>query len=438
MCNIKRIYDEHGTFIGTEGLIRDNTEQLKATQEIEQLAMFPAENPYPVLRISSDGDLLYHNKGSQALLEKWDYFKHDTLPEEIKKFAKNTLITKEISHKEIDIENKMFLLSFTPVRKKHFVNIYGIDISYRISIEQQLRAANQQLEANEQQLRAANQQLAANEQQLRAANQQLAANEQQLRAANLELTENQTLLKINETRFQRAQEIGHVGNWEYNLQTEHFWGSDEAKRLYGFDINAFDFTTQEVENCIPDRERVHQALIDLIENNIPYDLEFEIITKDQKKHKIIHSIAELEKDKNGKPLKVSGLVHDITKQKKAQEEIEQLAKFPEENPYPVLRISYEGHLVYYNKASIALLEHLNYFEKNSLPEFWINFVANTFKKNKIQIQEITMGAQTFSLAFTPIQNKHFINVYGIEISKRIEAENNIISALKRATKNEIE
>ena len=33
------------------------------------------------------------------------------------------------------------------------------------------------------------------------------------------------------------------------------------------------------ESCIPERERVHQALVDLIERNVPYNLEFEIITK---------------------------------------------------------------------------------------------------------------------------------------------------------------
>jgi len=57
----------------------------------------------------------------------------------------------------------------------------------RVRDEIELRAANQQLTANEQQLRAVNQQLTANEQQLRAANQQLVAGEQQLRAGEQEL-----------------------------------------------------------------------------------------------------------------------------------------------------------------------------------------------------------------------------------------------------------
>ena len=41
-------------------------EQLK--QEIASLAKFPSENPYPVLRLSRDGILLYANPASRALL----------------------------------------------------------------------------------------------------------------------------------------------------------------------------------------------------------------------------------------------------------------------------------------------------------------------------------------------------------------------------------
>ncbi|MBW8041648.1 MAG: hypothetical protein FVQ85_16855 [Planctomycetes bacterium] len=66
-----------------------------------------------------------------------------------------------------------------------FFIVFGIlmaeDIARRKRAEEQLRAANQQLQASEQQLRAANQQLQASEQQLKAANQQLRAGEEELR-----------------------------------------------------------------------------------------------------------------------------------------------------------------------------------------------------------------------------------------------------------------
>lgn len=131
------------------------------------------------------------------------------------------------------------------------------------------------------------------------------------------------LLKKSESRFRRAQAIGHVGNWEYNLENDHFWGSEEAKRIYGFDPDTSEFIPDEVESCIPDRERVHQALLDLIEKETPYELEFEIITKDKGETKIIRSIAILEKNVDGKPIKVTGVIQDITERKQAEEALQQ-------------------------------------------------------------------------------------------------------------------
>ncbi|MFZ3046156.1 MAG: PAS domain S-box protein, partial [Desulfatirhabdiaceae bacterium] len=117
-------------------------------------------------------------------------------------------------------------------------------------------------------------------------------------------------LKENEQRYKQAENLGHVGNWEYDLVTEKFWGSDEAKRIYGFDPDSRKFTVDDVENCIPERERVHQALVDLIEKNVPYNLEFEIRPIFGPKTRIIKSIAEIMKDDSGTPIKVVGVIQD--------------------------------------------------------------------------------------------------------------------------------
>jgi len=131
-------------------------------------------------------------------------------------------------------------------------------------------------------------------------------------------------LRESEKRYKSAQRMGHVGHWEYDLVTKFFWGSDEANRIYGFDPESKNFTTDEIENCIPDRGRVHQALVDLIEKNKPYDLEIEIHPVSGPKQKFVKSIAELQKDSSGKPYKVTGVIQDITRQKEEELEKQQL------------------------------------------------------------------------------------------------------------------
>ena len=133
-------------------------------------------------------------------------------------------------------------------------------------------------------------------------------------------------LKLSQERYKSAQRMGLVGNWEYNLRSEKFWGSDQAKRIYGFEPESNRFTTDEVENCIPERERVHQALIDLIEEGKPYHLEFEIHPISGPKKRTIRSIAELVKDEQGTPLKVIGVIQDITKEKEVEKEKQSLAQ----------------------------------------------------------------------------------------------------------------
>lgn len=124
-------------------------------------------------------------------------------------------------------------------------------------------------------------------------------------------------------RYRKAEAVGRFGNWEYDLNTSTFWGSDETKRIYGFEADSLNFTTDEVENCIPERERVHQALVDLIENDIEYNFEFDIITKDKGERKTIHSIAEVERDAGGNPIRVTGVITDLTLVKKKTKELEE-------------------------------------------------------------------------------------------------------------------
>jgi PAS domain S-box-containing protein len=128
-------------------------------------------------------------------------------------------------------------------------------------------------------------------------------------------------LSLSESRYRKAQALAKVGNWEYNLKTKEYWGSDEAKIIYGLDPKKDSFSAEEVESCIIEREKVHQAMVDLIENGKPYNLEFDIITNNTGEIKTIVSIAEIERDGAKNSVKISGVIHDITERKRAEEEL---------------------------------------------------------------------------------------------------------------------
>jgi PAS domain S-box-containing protein len=131
------------------------------------------------------------------------------------------------------------------------------------------------------------------------------------------MSRKRTTVQILEARYKRAQEVSHVGSWEYIVVTNTFWGSDESKRLYGLDPEVDDFSTEDVMRLVidRDRQRVNQAMVDLLTKGKPYDIIFEIIPKNSSKKRTIHSVAEVERDESGSPIRVTGVLQDVTKRK---------------------------------------------------------------------------------------------------------------------------
>ena len=128
-------------------------------------------------------------------------------------------------------------------------------------------------------------------------------------------------LSRSEERYKKAQEVGHIGGWEYDVENDIFWGSDEGKKIYGFNPETDVFTAGEVMKCVIDKDRVNQAMVDLVEKSIPYNIVFEIIPHNTTKKITINSIAELVMDAHGNPVRVTGVMQDITDRKLAELEL---------------------------------------------------------------------------------------------------------------------
>jgi|GEM_PF-348837 len=122
-------------------------------------------------------------------------------------------------------------------------------------------------------------------------------------------------------QLENAQLLGHTGSWVYHIATREITGSKEANRLFGFAGNHAQFTLAGFEACIPERKRVHQALVDLIKNGTPYDLEYVVNPADGSIPRIITSKASLELDTDGNPVAVNGVIQDITVSRNKEEQV---------------------------------------------------------------------------------------------------------------------
>lgn len=284
---------------------------------------------------------------------------------------------------------------------------------------------------------------------------------------NMDLTERKkvenTLLN-NQKRYKKAQSLGKVGNWEYSPETTLFWGSDEAKRIFGFELDNIDFTTDKIESCIPERERVHQALIDLIEHDKKYDLVFDIITFDKGIRKTIHSVAELERDAQGNIEKITGVISDITERKQAEEVIKSAKKQAERNEKYYLSILNDmGDAVFvkdeqsrFMLVNDAFCKMANLSEKDIVGrtlaeevapeehELFLKIDKEVFRTGKESIVEemITIrGVKTKTLStrktrFIDSKGKKFIVGAIRDISERKQAEIELITAKEKAEESD--
>jgi len=118
------------------------------------------------------------------------------------------------------------------------------------------------------------------------------------------------------------------------------------------------------------------------------------------------------------------ILRDMTDIKRTQEEIRNLAKFPSENPYPVLRISERGKIVYANNSSIDLLKYWDRKLGENIPEDWQIVITESLKTHQRVLKEVNLRGSVVSFAISPVPDGKYVNIYGREITeyRRVEQE----------------
>ena len=133
-------------------------------------------------------------------------------------------------------------------------------------------------------------------------------------------------LELSEKRYEKSQALGKVGDWEYFIPTQRFWGSKETKQICGFDTDKPFLTLEEVQSCMPTGIDVHRALMSQVKKPASTPLEFNINAQNSGEHKTIITMVELERDEAGNSFKINGVIQDITQRKNLEKELSQAHK----------------------------------------------------------------------------------------------------------------
>ncbi|MGD9007849.1 MAG: ATP-binding protein [Desulfobacteraceae bacterium] len=152
-----------------------------------------------------------------------------------------------------------------------------------------------------------------------------AKNDLELSRSSLEkkINERTEELSRSERRLARAQKIAHLGNWSWDIPLDNFNCSDETFRIFGVIPHQFDMTYEAFLDAIhpDDRQMVQNAVHAALYEKMDFDIDYRIILPNDSEC-VVHSEGQVTFDSSGQPVRMIGIVQDITERKKAMIELE--------------------------------------------------------------------------------------------------------------------
>ncbi|MFH2138496.1 MAG: PAS domain S-box protein [Candidatus Omnitrophota bacterium] len=232
-------------------------------------------------------------------------------------------------------------------------------------------------------------------------------------------------LKERERLLNKVGDIARIGGWEMDLEKggKAVWTKGVYDIVEIEQDEPIPGANEHVDWYLPEyREMIKKKMKDLIETKQPMVFEAMLETK-KGNLKWCQAIGEVV-ETDGRVVKVRGIFQDITERKMAEEKIKDLARFPEENPNPVLRIDKHGTVLYSNIAGKILLAIWGSAVGKKLPGFWTDLIAKVFSSGEDCAEELVCGDKVYLFDITPVLEE-YVNLYARDITQRKQSENDL-------------
>ena len=132
----------------------------------------------------------------------------------------------------------------------------------------------------------------------------------------------EALREINEL-LNKAEEFAHLGSWAQDMKTNRLSWTEEVCRIFGMTPLKTNIDYDTFLDAVHPEDR--SIVVDAYENSIrdgiiTYDIEHRIIRRDNGEIRFVHEKCSHEKDAAGNPVRLVGMVQDITDRKLAEAE----------------------------------------------------------------------------------------------------------------------
>jgi PAS domain S-box-containing protein len=259
----------------------------------------------------------------------------------------------------------------------------------------------------------------------------------ELRTSITDITERkraEARVREGERFARKINESSLNGIYVYNIEREELvYINRECERLTGYTPGDLPSMRGEAFFSLfppEDRSRVTDCIAQVSQagDGETREIECRLKTADGRWIWCLSRNAVFERDKEGNARAIIGTFLDVTARKQAEEALGQaheravwLARFPDENPNPVVRVSADGHVLYRNPAAAELPGWACEVGK-PLPELLLPSVVRGMSAGEDAQQDVQLGGRFYSVSVTPFPQESYANVYGRDITDRKQAE----------------
>ncbi len=205
-----------------------------------------------------------------------------------------------------------------------------------------------------------------------------------------------------------------VGIWMVDKNNKILFANKYISTRMGSNTEKMSLSELEIQ-------RIFNTKSTVIQQDTPFHSEETFTFLDGKKY-TLEILKSKVFDDSGKLIGIVGIGIDITKRKYAENLIESLAKFPQENPFPVLRFDRSGKIRYSNKKD----EELDWYLMRNFSTIFDKFSTTQNATNQ-QI-EVKILDKFYNVIFSSLPNQPYINIYCNDITERKYAEEKIIAS----------